>query len=320
MILSKENIIKICVDNLNSFENVVKRMNFEIKGIFNSEMLLFISLANHLGVKLIIESGRANGQSTKVLAENFKNPDYKIISIEFNKYSSDVKYSYERLKKYKNLKLLFGNSFNLIPKFITEECFILIDGPKRIDALKLAVESLKNSLVKAVFIHDLHKDSPHREDAEKLFSNYFYTDDEDYVKKFKKMDKQCWLDQLKYRGSKSWGPYRRGNRIMKSYSSTLLVVLNNKNPFDKTYYENLLKKKKSQMNRKWSLKYIIDGWPSRLKKIVIFPIHYLYFEKIFMLKNKINFLDLLKNWIIMIYSNFASIFKKRDSFYKEELD
>lgn len=139
MILNKEEIIKICTNHLATFTNSIRNMKYELKGIFNSEMLLFISLTNYFGVKLIIESGRANGQSTKTIAEHFNKSDYRIYSIEYEKYSPDVKRSFNRLKQYKNVKFLFGDSFDLIPIIITEECCILIDGPKNIDAIRLAI-------------------------------------------------------------------------------------------------------------------------------------------------------------------------------------
>ncbi len=60
MVLNKEEIIKICTNHLATFKNSIKNMKYELKGIFNSEMLLFISLTHYFGVKLIIESGRAS--------------------------------------------------------------------------------------------------------------------------------------------------------------------------------------------------------------------------------------------------------------------
>ena len=118
--LTKDKIVRICSGNLQKFKNIIGNTPYEIEGIFYSEMLLFVSLAKYFGVNLIIESGRARGQSTKIISECFKQPHYKIKSIESQKYSADVKVSYRRLKDYKNLKLIFGNSFDIIPKLITE--------------------------------------------------------------------------------------------------------------------------------------------------------------------------------------------------------
>jgi len=65
MLLNKESIIKICQNYLPIFKNVIKDINYEIKGIINSEMLLFVSLVKYFKVNLILGSGRANGQSNE---------------------------------------------------------------------------------------------------------------------------------------------------------------------------------------------------------------------------------------------------------------
>jgi len=189
MILDKNKILDICSANLFSYKNIINKIEYEPHGILNSEMLLMISLVKYLKLNLIIESGRGRGQSTKIIAESFKNPKYRIISIDYNKYNLNMKISFERLKKYKNLELLFGNSFDLIPNLITERCCILIDGPKGIDSIRLAIKLMNNPLVELIFIHDLPHDSILREHAEKIFNYHFFTDDSDYLKRFKHLDR-----------------------------------------------------------------------------------------------------------------------------------
>ena len=104
MALKKEDIINLCSKNLRKFEDVVKELNYEIKGIFNSEMLMFISIVDYFKPKLIIESGRARGYSTKIISEFFKNTNFRIHSIEYNKYTKDSIIAMKRLSKYRNLK------------------------------------------------------------------------------------------------------------------------------------------------------------------------------------------------------------------------
>ncbi len=309
MDLDKNKIYEICSDNLPDFLRVIDGMTYESEGIFNSEMLLLVSLIKHFNVKLIIESGRANGQSTKVLAEYFKNPEYKIISIEFVKYSPEVKYSYKKLKNYKNLKLLFGDSFNLIPNLITEECCILIDGPKRLNALKLALNSFKNPLVKAILIHDMYKDSPFREIAEKLFPNHFFTDDKEFVKKFRRIDKKNWIDLRKYRDFRSWGPYRRGKKKFKSYSSTLMAAFNYLDSIDINQFISHSHSKKL-MKTKWRVKYLLGGWRKRIKKLITFPISYIFYEKTINHGKSLDLKRLFKLWFKLAYEEFKVMFKK----------
>ena len=316
MIVSKEDIINICSENVKKFKDLVKDIKYEKGGIFNSEMLLITSLIKDFDINLIIESGRANGQSTKIFSEVLRDPKYKIISIEYDKYDPEVKHSYKRLKYYKKLLLLFGDSNKIIHNYITEDCFLLIDGPKRLGAIKLSIECLKNPLVKAVFIHDLHKDSPFRKYAEKLFKNYFFTDDLDYVKRFKSIDKKNWMDQRKYRKTRSWGPYRRGTKRMKSYSSTLLVVFNSKDSLNLSYLENR-SKTQEYLKKKWKIKYFFDGIPRGIKKIINYIPSYIFYEKTFDNRRNIDFIDLIKKWVNISYNIIKKLFRKRPAFYKE---
>ena len=305
MFLMKENIIKICSDNLTSFKNVIKRISHESHGILNSEMLLFISLVRYFRIKLIIESGRGRGQSTKIIAESFKSPQCKIFSIDYDKYSPNVKVSFERLKDFRNLKLIFGNSFDIIPQLITENCCILIDGPKGVDSIRLTVEMLKNPLVKAVCIHDLHKDSPFRKSAEKIFTNYFFTDDNEYIDKFRHLDKEFPSNKKKY--NKIFSLLQKKGNTIKRYSYSLTVIFNNNNPVIKKYYLELIKKKE-QFEEISPLKYLLIGSIKKLKKVIKFPIYYIYFEKVIRQKKELNLLELIKNWKSLL--NFKFLNKK----------
>lgn len=313
MVLNKEEIIKICTNNLATFKNSIKNMKYELKGIFNSEMLLFISLTHYFGVKLIIESGRARGQSTKIIAENFNKLEYKIYSIEYNRYSSDVKHSFNRLKQYKNVNLFFGDSFELIPNLITEKCCILIDGPKDTAAINLGIECLENPLVKAVFIHDMSKDSLHRIWVEKIFSNYFFTDDSDYVAKFKILDKPCWFEHRKLRECRTCAPYRIKNKVSKSYFATLSVIFNSNNFHNPNTYSEYLKYLDylKGLKKSWKIRFLIDNWPRRIKNIIQFPISYIYYEKRISRKKKLDLTNLMTEWTKVIFYQFRSMFKKR---------
>ena len=307
MELDKEKIIEICSENLFNFERVVDGINYESKGIFNSEMLLFVSLVNYFNVKLIIESGRANGQSTKIIAKYFNNPEYRIISIEYAKYNPDVKNSYKKLKNFKNLKLLFGDSFKLLPNLITEESCVLIDGPKGLSALKLALDCFKNPFVKAVLIHDMHKDSQYRNIAEKVFPNHFFTDDKDYVKAFRRIDKKNWIKLRKYRDFRSWGPYLRGNKKFKSYSSTLMAAFNYSDSNDINQFISHFNK---PPKFKLRIKNIFVGWRNRIKRLINFPFSYIFYEKIINHRKSLDLKHLIKCWFELAYREFKNMFIK----------
>lgn len=309
MSLLKKEIIQICEQYLPTYKKSIYGLKYEPKGIFYSEMLLFIAISKKIGVNLLIESGRARGQSTKIIAENFKEQSYQIKSVEFVKYSSDVKISYNRLKEYKNIDLIFGNSFEILPKLVREECCVLIDGPKS-GAINLAIDMLKNPLVKAIFIHDMHKDSIERNEAEKIFKDCFFTDDLDYVNKFKNLDKKAWLDQRKHREFQSWAPYKKDNKIMKSYASTLMLIFNSGNAFNLTQATKLSNKRFNK-KRKRSLKKIIENWPSRIKNIISFPVYYIFYEKRIKNSQKLNKIAFIKIWFSYIYITLKGIFQKK---------
>ncbi|MFA5395058.1 MAG: hypothetical protein WC346_03475 [Methanogenium sp.] len=222
--MNKNEIIKICEETKNEFLRTIDNIKFEDKGIFNSEMLLFVSLAKKFDIEEIWESGRARGQSTKVLSEFFKNYNIRIHSIEIMPETEDDIIAIKRLQRYPNLEILYGDSKKtLIQKLENDKnTFVLVDGPKGTEAIRLAREILKKNNTKAVFLHDYHKDSPLREVVEKTFKNTFFTDDEEYVEKFRDLDDKCWIEHSKI----GRYPYMRGERKMKSYSSTLCVIFN----------------------------------------------------------------------------------------------
>ena len=77
-----DDYISICSKVITRFEMAVKDILYQPKGIFNSEMLLVCAIAEQFGVNRIIESGRARGYSTIVLANYFRDEnDLKIDSI-----------------------------------------------------------------------------------------------------------------------------------------------------------------------------------------------------------------------------------------------
>lgn len=233
--MSRDDIISICSKVSSRFEKTMEGITYEAKGIFNSEMLLVCAMAEHLGVKRVIESGRARGHSTIVLSRYFAHEsDFKIDSIEYSKYTEDAIIAMKRLAGNRNLGLLFGDSFDLLPGLVSKEpCVVLIDGPKGRWAVLLACVALRNPNVKAVFIHDTHKNSDYSELIMELFPHILFTDDKKFVEAFEALDDECWKQQQMYSQFKGWEPYKRGDRVMLSYSATLAMVLNTAQGIDK---------------------------------------------------------------------------------------
>ena len=116
------------------FKDATENIDDENRGILRSEAF-FVRCLSGPSPERIIESGRARGQSTYLLAKSL--PNTKIISIEYDKDSVDSQFALERLSKFENVQCLFGDSRKLIPELVEDGDIVLIDGPKDMDALNL---------------------------------------------------------------------------------------------------------------------------------------------------------------------------------------
>ncbi len=204
---------------------------YEERGILNSEMLLMCSIVNNLDIDLIIESGRYKGQSTEILVKNFI--DKEIISIELNK-DEIAQYTEEKLRKYPNLRLLYGDSSILIPKLLNDNkgkrIAVLFDGPKgeqAINIFKNMIINYQNVIVG--FFHDMKKSVKEKLNSgrillENSFERVFFTDNEKYIDHFKDIDFIC-LPQGKEITNHDWRPWKAGNKSIGSYGPTLGVLI-----------------------------------------------------------------------------------------------
>ena len=181
------NFVAVAKKHKAQFLNKTKKLKSESRGMTKSELLLIYSTIRELGVKRVIESGRARGFSTQVLAAALEQ-DYQIISVDFDTYGRDCRYSKKLLRKYDNVTLLHGDSRRVLPKLLGEDCVIILDGPKGLDAIVLAAKLMKDDSVKAVFIHDLSKDIFERDIAEIVFPNAFFADDAEFIETFSVLD------------------------------------------------------------------------------------------------------------------------------------
>lgn len=108
---------------------------------------------------LILESGVGFGGSTSYLAELF--PKTMIASVDANAYRQfeTVK---RQLANKPNITLRKGDAIKLLPMLLSR-CYanriaVLIDGPKKMQAVSLASRLLHDSRVKFVAVHDLPPD------------------------------------------------------------------------------------------------------------------------------------------------------------------
>src|SRR2546421_9033883 len=144
-------------------------------GIWESEMFLFYAVVKPFAPKQILESGRARGKSTLILARCF--PEARIISVEYERESENGPAAEAKLKNESNVDLLYGDSREILPQRLQDGDAILIDGPKDFRALKLAVDLLRTGKPCAVFVHDFPPNSPQRKFVERNFPNAFFGDD-----------------------------------------------------------------------------------------------------------------------------------------------
>lgn len=172
-------------DFYEDFLRATENINDECRGILRSEAFFVQSLCGH-APKRIIESGRARGQSTFLLARSL--PNTEIISIEYDENSADSCFALERLSKFKNVKCLFGDSRKIIPNIAQDGDILLIDGPKDMDALLLIKKVLKSSKLSKAFVHDAYKGSRLRKWLSIFKPNSIFSDSPIFLQKFCHMD------------------------------------------------------------------------------------------------------------------------------------
>ena len=144
-------------------------------GIWESEMLLFYAAVKPLAPKQILESGRARGKSTLILARSF--PNARVVSVEYERESENAPAAEAKLTEESNVELLYGDSREILPQRLESGDAVLIDGPKDFRALELAIDLLRTGKPCAVFIHDFPPKSPQRKFVERNFPNAFFGDD-----------------------------------------------------------------------------------------------------------------------------------------------
>jgi len=205
MIAREKLITLLSSDNLKKIEDLLDGVLYEEKGVLFSEMCFLFLCSSQLGFSRIIESGRARGQSTLLLAKMF--PDREIISIEHDSNSPDVDIAKQRLEGFGNVHLKFGNSIEIIPKLIQHNDIVLIDGPKGYRGVRLALKLLKSKKPLAVFLHDTTKNTSIRNFLERNIPNILYSDDLQFSQVLHTLDngRVTLPEELKVNGKSGYG-------------------------------------------------------------------------------------------------------------------
>ncbi len=196
-------ILSRAEDMRGRFVAAIADVPYEEKGVFFSEMLFVFAAVGLAPTPLVLESGRARGQSTYVLGKIF--PESKIVSVEFDRDSPDVPIAEGRLKSFEHIELLYGDSQKLLFKHLKQDAVIIIDGPKGFRALRLALQLLMTGKARMVFVHDVYRGLATRRFVEQNVPGALFSDHKAYVESFKQIDEPCWraFDEM---GDMEWRP------------------------------------------------------------------------------------------------------------------
>ena len=125
--------------------------------IFPREMVFFLARCQAAGVKQIIESGRQDGYSTRILGEFAKRTGVAVVSIDYEDDKSRRQRCRTMLASFP-VELLTGDAFEEIGLSLQATCnktAILIDGPKNWGAVSLLCASASFPQVAIISMHNL---------------------------------------------------------------------------------------------------------------------------------------------------------------------
>jgi hypothetical protein len=186
------------------------------RGIAFSEAFFIFSTAADARPRQIVESGRALGQSTELLARCF--PEVPVISVEADPDHPDAAQALERLRDLPNVACLFGDSRALLPELVLPGDVVVIDGPKRFRALKLAYKVLRRRQPALVFMHDCPRGTPIRRFLDAHAPGVFFSDDHRFVQEFCHLDRDRDQEDLRLWADPGHRPEDR------SYSATFACI------------------------------------------------------------------------------------------------
>jgi hypothetical protein len=135
---------------LERFADICRANPYRHKGMFYSEVFLFLQCCANHDVDIIVESGVKFGMSTALLRAGF---DGVLISIDKDGVAPPIK----------DVIFFQGDSRKIIPQvlleFATQRVAVLIDGPKGSAAVALMWDAMRWECVRLVGVHDLPRAS-----------------------------------------------------------------------------------------------------------------------------------------------------------------
>jgi len=167
------------LDSVNRWADVAIRQAWAPEwvdgAILPREMVYFLARCEVNDIDVVIESGRQDGYSTKILGEFIKDkPNMKVFSIDWEDDAERARRCRERLSKYERLSLLKGDANRLFPELLRQNqgrrVALIVDGPKGFWALSLIFASLRFPEVRLVSLHNLSPGTAYREFLEKAIA------------------------------------------------------------------------------------------------------------------------------------------------------
>ena len=184
-----EHILAQAAAIADDYARAVADIPYEHKGVLFSEILFLCAALGPERPERVVESGRARGQSTHLLATCL--PECEIVSVERNPDSPDVPVAAARLAPFGNVQLLFGDAMRMLPELVREGDAVLIDGPKGYRALRLAFKVLASCRPRAVFIHDCGLGTEERKFLDRYVPETVYSDAPAFVERYAFLDAAC---------------------------------------------------------------------------------------------------------------------------------
>jgi SAM-dependent methyltransferase len=201
---------------LPAYRELIRDVGFENKGILFSEALFIIATLGGQGPPRIVESGRARGQSTLLLAKAF--PDVEVISVEIDPDSPDARVAEARLAGLPNLELRYGDAERLLFDLVRPGDAVMIDGPKGWRSIRLALRLLARRRPAFAFVHDCYQGIPRRAFLDRHVPGVFFSDDPAFAPTFADLDAPCWESDIR------WRPHLHRGRAEASYGPTVACL------------------------------------------------------------------------------------------------
>jgi hypothetical protein len=133
--------------------------------IFPTELVFFLATCEAAGIRYIIESGRQDGYSTRILGEFARRTGVLAASIDYEEDAERGRRCRARLAGYP-IDLRIGSAFELLGTMIRQApagpIALLVDGPKGFSAVSVTAATAGDPRVAVISLHNLDPGAGYR--------------------------------------------------------------------------------------------------------------------------------------------------------------